>query len=136
MIATPCAKVPPPPPYSSGMDAHNNPSFPAACHRSKLGKPCSANSSSRGSASLVKNAFARSRSASTSSVAQGDRFITSSVSAKAYSLTAINFAHPGPGRQEHREHQCPQPPRHPWPIREPPRPRGVVDDGERRQDPD
>src|SRR2546423_6942993 len=136
MMATSCAKVPPPPPCSSGMDAHNSPSFPAACQMSGLGKPCSANSSSRGNASLTKKDFASSRTASTSSVAQGDPLITISLSAEAYCLTVINIAGPGRRRQEHREHQCPQPPRQPGPVGEAAGAGGVVDDGERGQDTD
>jgi hypothetical protein len=67
------ANVPPPPPYSSGIDRHSSPTSPAFVHRSRSTCFCAAQRSWFGVISLAMNVRASSRSWSRSSVIHAER---------------------------------------------------------------
>src|SRR6266540_3121744 len=72
-MAASWAKLPPPPPYSLGIDGHSRPSSPARRYMSRSGCPWATKRSYCGTTSLVKKVSASSRTASTSSSDQGER---------------------------------------------------------------
>src|SRR5882762_2716236 len=74
MIANSWASVPPPPPYSSGTEAHSKPSSPALYQNSRSTHFCAAQRSRCGNASVWKNLVVISLRATTSSSAHGDRY--------------------------------------------------------------
>src|SRR5882757_6280446 len=74
MTAKSWARVPPPPPYSSGIDVHSSPSSPALYQNSRSTHFCAAHRSRCGNASVWKNLVVITLRATTSSSAHGDRY--------------------------------------------------------------
>src|SRR5215216_7932000 len=72
MIAS-CAKLPPAPPYCSGIDAHNSPASPDFLHMARSMMPASFHCSRCGTNSAAKNRRACSSSRTRSSVIQAGR---------------------------------------------------------------
>src|SRR5580704_7666829 len=73
LIATSWAKLPPAPPYSSGIDAHNSPAAPALVQTSRSYMPASFQRSRCGTNSASMKRRACSSSSTTSSVIQAGR---------------------------------------------------------------
>src|ERR1700704_6252540 len=73
LITASCAKVPPAPPYCSGIAAHSRPAAPALVHVSRSYIPCSCQRSRWGVNSLCMKRRACSSSSTTSSLIQAGR---------------------------------------------------------------
>src|SRR3981189_3145327 len=73
LITASCAKVPPAPPYCSGIAAHSRPAAPALVHVSRSYMPCSCQRSRGGVNSLCMKRRACSSSSTTSSDIQAGR---------------------------------------------------------------
>src|SRR5712692_8352539 len=73
LITASCAKVPPAPPYSSGMPAHNRPASPSFFHAARSIMPASFHRSTCGTSSAARKRRACSSSTTRSSLIQAGR---------------------------------------------------------------
>src|SRR5712664_496151 len=84
LITTSCAKLPPAPPYCSGIAAHSRPAAPALVHTSRSYIPCSFQRSRWGVNSLCMKRRACSSSSTTSSLIQAGRGRSRTVMARPF----------------------------------------------------